>query len=185
MTSIVINTPATLAVTVKSNGAVTPITGGVQASITSMTGVVLVPAFSVTGGSNGVVTVPLTADQTAAVPAGDAILVLTGAFGVRRFPVLSEDASKPTRSALFFRDLVIEKMRNDRLTMLAASLLPDLVVTDDYIWDKILAAESFVSHTLRVALQPTHYFPAQPTQTQIDVLGDMPWDIDPRLRLLA
>lgn len=83
-------------------------------------------------------------------------------------------------SALFPSRLVaLAKLRRDRLTMLAASIMPDLKVSDDFLWEKLLAAEAQVGHALRVPLQPTHFFPYDPTPEQIAALGGKPWAVDP------
>jgi hypothetical protein len=83
-------------------------------------------------------------------------------------------------SALFKNRLVaLAKIRRDRLSLLANSIMPDLKLSDDYIWEKLLAAESTVAHALRVYLQPTRLFAAPPTPEQIAALGGTPWAIDP------
>ena len=53
-------------------------------------------------------------------------------------------------------------------------------MSDDYIWQKVLAAEAEIGRTLRVPLVPTQFFPVQPTDEQIAALPDgMPWGVDP------
>lgn len=85
-----------------------------------------------------------------------------------------------TRSALFSSRLVaIAKLRRDRLSLLAASLMPDLKLSDEFLWDKLLAAEAEVAHQLRVPLTPTRFFPSEPSAEQIAALNGMPWAIDP------
>lgn len=86
----------------------------------------------------------------------------------------------PLGTALFPNKFTaINKLRRDRLMLLANSLLPEITVHDDYLWDKLVAAESQISHTLRCKFEPTRFFPSQPTPEQIAALGSMPWDIDP------
>lgn len=88
-------------------------------------------------------------------------------------------ATSPLSTAIFpSKFTAIAKMRRDRLMLLANSILPDLAISDDYLWEKLVAAESTVAHRLRVPLQPTHFFPSQPTQEQLDAIGSMPWEID-------
>jgi hypothetical protein len=88
--------------------------------------------------------------------------------------------SSSAGSALFPSRLVaLAKMRRDRLVLLANSIMPDLSLTDDFLWEKLLAAEAQVGHMLRVPLAPTHYFPREPSQQQVDALGGKPWAIDP------
>lgn len=84
-------------------------------------------------------------------------------------------------SALFTSRLVaIAKMRRDRLVMLGNSLMPGVSLSDDFVWDKLMAAEAEIAHTLRVPLTPTRFFPTTPTAEQIAALpAGMPWAIDP------
>lgn len=83
-------------------------------------------------------------------------------------------------SALFPSRLVaLAKIRRDRLVMLANSLMPSLSLTDDYIWEKLLAAESETAHELRVPLAPTAFFPAEPTTEEVAALAGKPWGVDP------
>lgn len=83
-------------------------------------------------------------------------------------------------SALFPNRLVaLAKLRRDRLALLAASIMPDLKLSDDFLWDRLMAAEAQLAHELRVPLQPTRFFAYQPTQAQIAALGSMPWALDP------
>lgn len=83
-------------------------------------------------------------------------------------------------SALFPNRIVaVLKMRRDRLVLLAGSIMPDLTITDEYIWEKLMAAEAEIGHQLRVPLRPTHFFPYQPTEQQLSAIGSMPWAIDP------
>lgn len=83
-------------------------------------------------------------------------------------------------SALFPSRLVaVAKLRRDRLSLLASSIMPDLKLSDDFLWEKLVAAESHMAHTLRVPLRPTRFFPYDPTPDQISALSGMPWAIDP------
>lgn len=83
-------------------------------------------------------------------------------------------------SALFPSRLVaLAKLRRDNLVLLAGSIMPDLKVSDDFLWSKLLAAEAHVSHALRVPLAPTHFFPYDPTPEQIAALAGKPWAVDP------
>lgn len=84
-------------------------------------------------------------------------------------------------SALFpSRIIAIAKLRRDRLMLLGNSLLPGITLSDDFLWDKLLAAEAHVEHVLRVPLQTTHFFPRDPTPEQLAALpAGMPWQVDP------
>lgn len=187
MTTIIRNQAASPTFTLRSDGQPVAIAAG--SSVTAqlfniVTGAplftpakVIDPAY---GWEEGAVTVPLTSDDTAAAPVPEAMLVVLVDGKPYRFRVLVEaSATAVTRSALFIRDFVVDEIRADRLYALANNQLPTTATTDDYIWSKVLAAESDISHTLRVRLAPTAFFPLPPTQEQIDALNGMPWAEDP------
>lgn len=123
----------------------------------------------------GVVAIEFTADQTASLDTGDVMLALTGGFGIRRYRLTVETLLSPTRTSLFIKDIVVGEMRREQLMAAAAGVLQDVKVSDDYIWSKVRAAESEISHRLRVPLVPTRFFPVKPTQEQIDALDGMAW----------
>jgi hypothetical protein len=77
------------------------------------------------------------------------------------------------------RTTAIEELRRDRLLLMGRSLPMMQDLSEDYLWEKLRAAEASVARDLGVKLQPTAFFPAEPTQAQIDALDDMPWEIDP------
>lgn len=81
------------------------------------------------------------------------------------------------QSALFIRDDFITRFRSDRLPRILTYL--DNSLTDDYLWDKLLAAESDAQRELHVFLVPTVLFPNDPTQDEIDALSDAAWAVDP------
>lgn len=185
MKTIIINSDSTVVVTVQRDGAPMPVSGSVNASLVTELGVQLLPPRAVpsdASGANwpsGVVAVGFTSAETAALTAGPALLVLTGGFGVKRFSVLIEGQDQIVRSSLFVRDVAVDALRRDRLVLLANSIMPDMRISDDFLWDKLRAAESEIAHELRVPLAPTHFFPEQPTADQIAALGGKPWAIDP------
>jgi hypothetical protein len=83
------------------------------------------------------------------------------------------------RSVFRNRIIAVAKLRRDQLVMLAAGLLPSITLTDDYLWDKLRAAESDVANSLRVKLVPTKFFPTEPTSEQLAALpADMPWEVE-------
>ncbi len=85
-------------------------------------------------------------------------------------------------SALFPSRLSsISSIRNDRLTMAAAGALPSVQISDDYIWDKLLAAEAELARELRVYLQPTKIIPDDAPQAEVDALvaSGQPWAQEP------
>lgn len=83
-------------------------------------------------------------------------------------------------SALFpIRLVALAKLRRDRLMMAAAGSMPTVTLSDDYLWDKLQAAESEMAHDLRVPLAPTHFFPTEPSVDEIAALAGKPWALDP------
>lgn len=185
MATIVTNSASSFTVVVQNDGAPVPLSGTVTAYLTSMRGQSLLAPFTLSSTAPGaqwpagVAAVQLTAQQTAALPVGDVLLSLYGDFGIKRFRIAVESAQDIVRSALFVRDVAVEELRRDRLVMAANGALPAVQVSDDYLWDKLRAAESEMAHELRVPLVPTHFFPAEPSQAEIAALNGEPWGIDP------
>jgi len=183
MTTILAGNPATFSVTLLQDGNPLSVSGDVQARVFTLDGrKELIPAFALTPGDDwaeGVIAIDLTADQTALLSPGSALLVLAGTFGVKRFRLVVETLFEATRTSLFVKDIVVDEIRKDRLMAAAAGVLQDVRVSDAYLWEKVRAAESEVAHTLRVPLVPTHFFPLKPTAEQIAALDGMAWDIDP------
>lgn len=185
MATIVTNSASSFTVVVQNDGVPVPLSGTLTAHVTSMRGVSLLPTFELSSTAPGaqwaagVVAVQLTAQQTAALPLGDVLLSLYGAFGIKRFRVAVESAAQIVRSSLFVRDVAIEELRRDRLVLAAKGSLPSIAVSDDFLWDKLRAAESEMAHELRVPLVPTHFFPAEPTPAEIAALDGAPWALDP------
>ena len=181
MITIIRGSAASFSVTVTAEGVPLAVTAPVTASVTSVYGVVLAAATAAMGSGPGEVSVSMTGPQTDAVPAGPALLVLRWAGGgVKRFALNSEAEGQITRSALFIRDVALDLLRADRLMLLAKSIMPNVQVSDDYLWDKLLAAEAHIAHALRVPLVPTRFFPRTPTPEEVAALpAGMPWAVDP------
>lgn len=186
MTTLIAGDPAQFTVTVQADGVPVPVSGAVKARVFSMDGKQLLVGEKALDGSEpganwpaGVVGVVLDATDTADLEPGDAMLVLQGGFGIKRFRLIVETLFAPTRTSLFIRDIVVEEIRNDRLMAAAAGVLQDVRVSDDYLWDKVRAAESELANTLRVPLVPTRFFPIKPTPEQIAALDGMAWAVDP------
>lgn len=129
--------------------------------------------------SKGLVSIPLSAGETASLPRPSAILAVIGPGWIKRFSLDVRDLSTPDRSALFIKDVIVDELRQDRLALMASSLDLDVDVSDDLLWQKVLAAEAFISHELRVPLAPTKFFPNPPTNDQLAALNGTPWAIDP------
>lgn len=186
MTIVIARQASTVLVTVQADGSPLVVSGTVKASVFSLDGrtehvpeKVLLNTTTGAVWTKGVVAVPLSAIETDGMPVGDSLLVLTGGFGVRRFRLSVESMFPTTRTSLFIRDLVIDEMRTDRLLAAAAGVLQNVKVSDQYIWDKVRAAESEIAHTLRVPLVPTAFFPLPPSEAEIDALEGMAWAVDP------
>ncbi len=185
MTTIIAGSPAAFTVTVLADGKPVPLSGAIEARVFSMDGKQeLVPATALDELAEGAVwpsgiaSVSFSETQTAALSPGNAMLVLSGTFGVKRFRLIVETIFEPTRTSLFIKDIVVEELRTDRLMAAAAGVLTDVNVSDDYLWQKIRAAESEISHTLRVPLVPTHFFTSKPTDEQVAALDGMAWAVE-------
>lgn len=186
MTTITPGADSIAVVTVKRNGAAIALTAPVSATLKTGDGsAVLIPTKTLTGtesGANwsaGVVAVPFMGAETPGLTPGNALLVVSGSFGSKAFAVSIEATGQVARSSLFVRDVAVDKLRDDRLLLAAAGALPSVQVSDDFLWDKLRAAEAAIAHELRVPLVPTAFFPAEPTADEIAALGGMPWAIDP------
>lgn len=77
------------------------------------------------------------------------------------------------------RFTAVARLRADRLLMAAAGIMPKVAVSDDYLWDKLRAAEAEAQRDLRVFFQPTTLFIDTPTQADIDALNGGAWALDP------
>lgn len=75
------------------------------------------------------------------------------------------------------RVAAIADMRRDRLTLAAASVLPAVALSDDYVYLKLLAAEAEIARRLRVCLEPTVVVPWDAPQDELDALdaAGKPW----------
>lgn len=183
MTTIIAGSPASFTLQVQADGAPIAVAGNVSARIYSFDGrTEVMPDMVLADGGgwdDGQVLVQLTEDVTRGFPLGHLVLVLIGSFGMKRFGLNVEALFAATRTSLFIKDIVVDELRRDRLMAAAAGVLQDVKFTDDYLWDKVLAAEAEISHTLRVPLVPTRFFPLPPTQAQLDALAGIAWEIEP------
>lgn len=179
MTTLIAGKPANFTVEVLADGEPIPVTGSVQATILKMDGrTELVEPFDVPEAGDwtaGLVQVELTTAQADKLSPGEAMLALIGDFGIRRYRLAIETLMSPTRTSLFIKDIIVGDIRREQLMAAAAGVLQDVKISDDYIWNKIRAAESEIAHRLRVPLVPTRFFPVKPTQEQIDALDGMAW----------
>lgn len=180
MSTITKSMDASLTVVIVTNGVPVAVAGAMTAALLSFDGVDTGVTVSVAAGAEvGEVVATIAGADTMGLPTGEMLLRVYGAFGVRHFSVNVEDIGVVVRSALFVRDLAVLRLRRDRLVAAASGALPTVEVSDEYLWDKLRAAESEIAHELRVPLRPTTFFPSEPTADEIDALGGMPWAIDP------
>lgn len=89
------------------------------------------------------------------------------------------DSSISSASVLFpDRMAALASMRRDYLPALMSGY-GKLNFTDQFIWGRLMAAESKISRALRVPLQPTEFFATPPAEPEIAALNGAPWAIDP------
>jgi hypothetical protein len=120
--------------------------------------------------------------ETTVLAAGppDIVLVLSGPGFVKRFRVHVEAASVVPRSLLFVRDLIVDELRADRLVMMGQTFFAGVTLTDDFLWEKVKAAESEIARTLRVPLVPTQFYANPPDAPTLATLAPgMPYAVDP------
>lgn len=91
------------------------------------------------------------------------------------------DAAPPVRSLLFDRASIIPALRNDRLMMALQGALPQIELSDDYLWAKLLAAEKEAERALRVFLTPVELLPEGTAQSVADGLtsAGVRWQWEP------
>lgn len=195
--TIIIGQPETLSATIMVDGAPIAIdpTATVNARLTTINGFTTLapdrPCDHTATGANwaaGVVVAAFTNVETGALTAGppDILLVLAGPGFVKRFRVHVETEATMPSSLLFVRDVIVDELRQNQLILMAQTFFPGIILTDDFIWNSVKAAEAEMARRLRVALVPTQFFPLTPAQdttgsiqAQIDALPPgMPWAID-------
>ena len=118
------------------------------------------------------------------------IVTDAGRRDVRYFVLSIKDGAvpvgSPLRSALFERFQAVTQFKNESLAFLDRSFAVDNL-TDDYIWDSLVAAEAEASRALRVYFEPTVVIPETAPQAEIDALvtvgtkfvTEAPYDYDP------
>lgn len=99
------------------------------------------------------------------------ITTAQGRRDVRYFYLTVTDGASiaPAATALFSRMSAVEEFKRESLAFLDRSFPIDQI-TDDYIWDSLVAAESEASHALRVFMRPTVILPEDAPQSEIDAL---------------
>ncbi|EJG5414263.1 hypothetical protein NAD41_000864 [Salmonella enterica] len=81
-------------------------------------------------------------------------------------------------SQLFIKDVAVAEMRDNQLLVAASGAMREVKLTDDYIWQKLRAAESEIAHKLRILLTPHQVFPNEPTADEIAALNGMPYLVE-------
>lgn len=75
---------------------------------------------------------------------------------------------------------IVAELRADRLIVVGEEYLPDVDLSDDYIYGKLLAAEAAIARTLRVHIEPTVILPTGYEQAEVDALPEgTAWDEEP------
>lgn len=187
MPTIIKGQAAAVAVTLKSNGAAIAIAADsvVKARLFTIDGATaLSDEKTITASADwpsGAVVASFTAEETGTLAEGAVMLAITSSNPavVKRFRVSVELETTLVTSSLFVRDFIIEELRADRLVAAASGGLAGPTPSDDYIWEKIRAAESEIAHVLRVPLVATQFYPERPTEDEIAALAGKPWAIDP------
>ena len=188
--TIIVGQDENLSATVQVNGSPVAIntSQAVNASLLTLDGqTTLAPSRACDSGaagadwSKGVVVAAFTSIETGALIAGtDVMMVLAGPGFVKRFRVHVENLTTIPQSLLFIRDMAVDELRQDNLVLMAQTYFPGFSLTDDFIWDKVKAAESEIARDLRVPLVPIQFFPNPFTDAQLVALpSGMPWAIDP------
>lgn len=134
--------------------------------------------------SSGIVVAEFSSAEMALASPPSAVVLIELSSGGQsrswRVRIEIEAVDAPSGSLLFAdRAVTLARFRRDRIMMAAKGTMPNADLSDDYLWDKIRAAESEIAHELRVPLAPTTFFPFTPTADEIDALNGKPWGVDP------
>lgn len=143
-------------------------------------------ASSATFGANwdaGIVVVDFSDTDTADAEEPSCILRVTVTRGaqVKSWDFAVDVEGVPERTALFVKSIDVPKLRQDRLVMMAQHFMPEIDISDEYLWEKLKAAEADASRQLRVFFQPTVILPPSATQADKDALdaAGTPWAEEP------
>lgn len=137
----------------------------------------------------GLVVVDITDEELALLTPPAVIAVIVGPGIVKRFKLDIVAPNVMVKSKLFVKDIAVDEIRKDRLLLLAQGILPGYTPSDDYLWLKLVAAESETGSDLRVPLVPTQFYPdLPPTPAQVAIANppagmpierDVAYDYDP------
>lgn len=90
---------------------------------------------------------------------------------VIRLYITNEADVGPQGTAVFpSRAKVLDELRRDNLMIASQTYLSGVEMSDDYLFDKLRAAEAYVQHSLRCYLAPTVIIPDDAPQSEIDAL---------------
>lgn len=187
--SIIVGKAATLTLTLKVAGQVVALPPSAVVTAMLLVGdtpvtpsVPLSPTAIGANWSAGVVVVEFSAGQTAVLEPGTVTLRVNAAIGDddQSWSVpIPVSAGGVQRSALFVRDADLPAFRSGRLAALCGTI-NTACLSDDYLWELMLEAESAMARDLAVKLQPTEFFPVVgPTPQELAEIGDRPWEIEP------
>ena len=190
---------ASLVFTIMSDGVAVPIATGASVSVqfwtpdakTSLTAPRTVANNE--GAANwaaGVVGIVLQPQEISVLTPPSAVVAISGPGFVKRFEFDIETQDQADRSLLFVKDLIITELRNDQLLLMSQTFFPGIILSDDFLWNKVVAAETEIGHDLRVPLVPTQYLPYDPFDPENAItygnvvnipnnLNQIPWAIDP------
>jgi hypothetical protein len=73
-----------------------------------------------------------------------------------------------TQVTIFNRQTDIQILRNDRLMATARRYYPKITLSDEYLWDKLLASETDLQRQLRTFFQPRMCLPIWATSEEVD-----------------
>lgn len=90
---------------------------------------------------------------------------------------ISSDTN-PVAGTAIFPDFAtaLADMRRDRIMLAANTILPDVHLSDDYLINKMRAAEADAERRLRVFLSPVTVFAYEPTDQEIADLNGARWE---------
>ena len=88
-----------------------------------------------------------------------------------RLFITNETDVVPSGTAVFpNRAKAIDDLRRDQLMVAGQTYLSGVEFSDDYLFDKLRAAEAYAQHSIRCYLAPTVIIPEEAPQSEIDAL---------------
>lgn len=142
----------------------------------SMSATVSSPGLSATMAANAPVSASFSGSASILAPAVQAVLDAQNGLASPTFHGAAQvfDPAPPVilaPSALFPNPVAaLAALRRDNLMLAAGRGVPSVTLSDEYLWSKIIAAESATARDLRVHLQPTVIIPDDAPQSEVDAL---------------